>query len=123
MEADGPILPLGAAGRLEAVSLRNGAGDHAVLVRQDDQPRALLTTELADDRVVVTPLDDRVEMRVDGDALAIWLTAGSLRSPRSPLPGWASAIGIMLLVAIVGLAILGSLTFFAWLFGALGWVR
>jgi hypothetical protein len=116
---DLPPLPLGRDRRLEAAPLANGNGDHAVLVRDGEQPRALLTTE-KDDRLVLIPLDDRSEMRVDGDALAIWLTQGSLRPQRAPLAAWASAIGMVLLLVVIGFAILGSLTFFGWLFTNLG---
>jgi hypothetical protein len=35
------------------------------------------------------------------------------------VPAWANAIGFALVLAVIGLAILGSLTFFAWLAGLL----
>lgn len=125
VEPELPPLPLGRSNALEVAALTSSDGDHAVVVRQGDQARALLTAESADDRLVLIPLDDRSEMRVDGDALAIWLTQGSLRpSPsRSPLPSWASAIGLLLLLVVLAFAILGSLTFFGWLFSSLGWIR
>jgi hypothetical protein len=116
-------LPLGRARRLEAAPLANTDGDHAVLIRQDDGPRALLTAEGSDDRLVLIPLDERAEMRVDGDALAIWLTQGSLRPERPSLAGWATAAGMLLLLVVIGFAILGSLTFFDWLFRSLGVIR
>src|ERR671919_3266131 len=73
-------LPVGRAGRLEAMAL-TAAGDHAVLVREtgpEQRGRALLTTDKlpAGERLVVMPLDDEVEVRVDGDALAVWLGSG-----------------------------------------------
>ena len=73
MDEPGAALPLGASGRLEAVPMTNAAGDHALLVRQGDAARALLTGERGDerDRVVVIPLDEDVDLRVDGDALAV----------------------------------------------------
>lgn len=111
-------LQLGASGRLQAMPLTNAAGDHAVLVQQGEIARALLTGEAAAgdrDRVVVVPLDDDVELRIDGDALAIWLARGSVGRPSAPVPGWASALGFALVIAAVGFAVLGSLTFFAWL--------
>ena len=61
------------------------------------------------------------EVRIDGDALAIWLTQGSVGPPQAAVPAWASGIGFALLIALVGFAVLGSLTFFAWLFEAIGW--
>lgn len=97
--------------------MTNAAGDHALLVRQGEVSRALLTGERGEERerVVVIPLDDDVEMRMDGDALAVWLTRGSITPVTSGVPAWASAIGLLLVVVIIGFAILGSLTFFGWL--------
>jgi hypothetical protein len=116
MDESGVALPLGASGRLEAVPLTNAAGDHALLVRQGEAPRALLTGERGEDRerVVVIPLDEEVEMRMDGDALAVWLTRGSIAPIPSDVPAWASAIGFVLLLVLVCFAVLGSLTFFSW---------
>jgi hypothetical protein len=111
-------LPIGASGRLQVLPLTNSTGDHALLVRQGETARALLTGEAARgerDRVVVVPLDDDVEVRVDGDALAIWLARGSVGPANEGVPGWASAVGFVLVIAVVGFAVLGSLTFFAWL--------
>jgi hypothetical protein len=121
MDEAGSALPLGASGRLEAVPLRNAAGDHALLIRQGDTTRALLTGERGEDRerVVVIPLDDDVETRMDGDALAIWLTRGSMTPVGTEVPAWANAIGFGLVLVVIGFAILGSLTFFAWLAGML----
>ena len=97
------------------------------MVREGDQPRALLTAEGPEHRLILIPLDDRSEMRIDGDALAIWLAQGSLQppltSPGAPLAGWASAIGLLLVLVVVAFAILGSFTFFGWLFTSLGWIR
>ena len=69
--------------------MTNAAGDHALLVRQGEASRALLTGERGEDRerVVVIPLDDDVEMRVDGDALAVWLTRGSVGPGPQAMPG------------------------------------
>jgi hypothetical protein len=114
-------LPLGRAGVLQAVPLSNGDGDHAILLRQADAPRALVTSE-AVDTIVLVPFDDRAELRVDSDALATWVASGSLQPAASAgaLAGWATAIGLFFLLAILALAILGSLTFFGWLFASLG---
>ena len=74
-------IPLGSSGRLEAQPLTNAVGNHAVLVREGEQPRALLTAEAGAgerQRVVIVPLDDDVELRVDGDAMAVWLSQGSI---------------------------------------------
>jgi hypothetical protein len=117
MDELGAALPLGASGRLEAVPMTNAAGDHALLVRQGETSRALLTGERGEDRerVIVIPLDEEVEMRMDGDALAVWLTRGSMAPVPSDVPAWASAVGLLLVVVLIGFAVLGSLTFFGWL--------
>ena len=91
MDEPGAALPLGASGRLEAVPMTNAAGDHALLVRQGDATRALLTGERGEERerVVVIPLDEDVDMRVDGDALAVWLARGSV----APVPTRRARLG------------------------------
>jgi len=117
-------FPLGPNGRLEAEPLTNAIGNHAVLVREGEQPRALVTVESGSPeraRVVVVPLDNDVELRVDGDALAIWLSQGSIGPRPSNVPSWANAIGFALVIAAVAFVVLGSVTFFGWLFQALGW--
>ena len=125
MEGSPDPVPLGVAGRLAAQPLTNALGNHAMLVREGDQPRALLTAEPGDaerERLVIVPLDDDVQLRVDGDALAVWLAQGSAQAPRSSVPAWANAIGFALVIAVVGFAVLGSVTFFGWLFRAVGWL-
>ena len=120
-----PPIPIGAGGRVEAQPLTNAIGNHAILLREGDQARALLTAEAGSgdrQKVVVVPLDDDVELRIDGDAMAVWLSQGSIGRAPSNVPGWANAIGFMLVIAVVFFAILGSLTFFNWLFRSLGWL-
>jgi hypothetical protein len=120
-------LPIGRSGRLEALPL-TAAGDHAVLVRETpptERARALLTTDklAAGERLVIMPLDDDVEVRVDGDALAVWLGAGSLAQlppDQRPLeaghvPPWATVIGGVLLILVLAFAVIGSAVVFAWL--------
>jgi len=117
-------LPIGTSGRLQAIGLANASGSHAVLVREAGEPRALLIGEppaAGRERLVVTPLDDDVELRVDGDALALWISEGSLLPQRlESVPGWASAVGLIVLLVMLALAVLGSLTFFSWLASVLG---
>ena len=110
-------LPLGATGRLEAVPLTNAAGDHALLVRQGEASRALLTGERGADRerVIVVPLDDDVEMRMDGDALAVWLARGSVGPEPQSIPAWANVIGMALLLLVLAFAVIGSVVVFGWL--------
>ena len=125
MEGSPAPFPLGPNGRLEAEPLTNAVGNHAVLVREGEQPRALVTVEAGSperQRVVIVPLDTDVEMRVDGDALAIWLSQGSIGPAPSNVPGWANAIGFALVIGAVGFMVLGSVTFFGWLFRSLGWL-
>jgi hypothetical protein len=120
-------LPVGRSGRIEAMAL-TAAGDHAVLVRgtgAERRGRALLTTDkLADgERLVVMPLDDEVDVRVDGDALAVWLGAGSLAElppqqralPAAGVPIWASVIGGALLIIVLLFAVIGSAVVFTWI--------
>lgn len=125
MEGSPAPIPLGVGGRLEAQPLTNAVGNHALLVREGEQQRALLTAEGGAgerQRVVVVPLDDEVELRVDGDAMAVWLSQGSIGRAQAAVPAWANAIGYLLVIAVVGFAVLGSVTFFSWLFGVLGWL-
>ncbi|MBA3688328.1 MAG: hypothetical protein H0W81_05825 [Chloroflexi bacterium] len=125
MEGPPARFPLGSNGRLEAEPLTNAVGNHAVLVREGEQPRALVTVERGSperQRVIIVPLDNDVEMRVDGDALAIWLSQGSIGPPPSNVPAWANAVGFTLVIAAVGFMVLGSITFFGWLFWTLGWL-
>lgn len=126
MDAE-PSFPIGQSGRLEAIGLTNATGSHALLVRQDEAPRALFTAEPATgsrERLVVVPLDDDVEIRVDGDALAIWLAQGSVGGRGgAQVPAWANAIGYLIVIAAVSFVVLGGVTFFSWLFTTLGWVR
>jgi hypothetical protein len=121
-------LPIGRSGRLEATELSAGE-DAAVLVRErgiDGRARALLTTDKlpTGERLVVMPLDDEVEVRVDGDALAVWLGSGSLaegppasRASPSDVPIWASVAGGAMLLLVVALAVVGSAVAFAWVVG------
>lgn len=125
MDGEQPPIPIGSSGRLEALPLTNASGNHAILVRQADAPRALLTAEPGEgdrERVVVVPLDGDVQLHVDGDALAIWLAEGSMAAPRGVVPGWASAVGLLLLIGLLGLTVLGSVTAFNWLLDGLGWL-
>jgi hypothetical protein len=131
-----PPIPLGRTGRTEVVPLANAAGDHALLVREADGPRMLLTAEPAvegpgglegRDRLVVMPLDPDVDTRVDGDALAIWIATGSApsaapRGRRGPMsvPVWASAFGFVLVFLILLFTVVGSAVMFRWLLDALG---
>jgi hypothetical protein len=124
-------LPVGRSGRLEAMAL-TAAGDNAVLVRETDsaqRARALLTTDklAAGERLVIMPLDEQVEVRVDGDALAVWLGAGSLVQlppEQRPLaetrvPFWASVVGGALLLLVLAFAVIGSAVTWTWLSGLL----
>ena len=120
-------MAVGRSGRLEAAALEAG-GDHAVLVRETGgraRNRALLTTDKlpTGERLVVMPLDQEVEVRVDGDALAVWLGSGLLGNvppehhavPQSDVPAWAIIIGGALLIVVLAFAVIGSAVVFTWL--------
>ena len=120
-------MPVGRSGRLEAMALA-AAGDHAVLVREagaDQRGRALITTDKlpSGERLVIMPLDEEVDVRVDGDALAVWLGAGSIQQvPQRQMavdarhvPMWATLAGGALLLLVVAFAVIGSAVTFAWL--------
>jgi hypothetical protein len=126
-----PSLPVGRSGRLEVVPLA-AAGDHALYVRETDpahRGRVLLTTDKlpAGERLVVVPLDAEVEVRIDGDALAVWLGGGSLQQvppEQRPMderhvPVWATVVGGALLVLMVLFAVIGSAVAFTWIVRAL----
>jgi hypothetical protein len=126
-DAAPPTTRIGRSGRLEAAALEV-AGDHAVLVREtglDGRRRVLLTTDKlpTGERLVVMPLDDDVEVRVDGDALAVWLGSGILGDvPRqqqamshTDVPPWASIIGGGVLIVVLACAAIGSAVVFTWL--------
>ena len=49
-------------------------------------------------------------------------TQGSVGPQSSSVPGWANAIGFALVIGAVGFMVLGSVTFFGWLFRSLGWL-
>lgn len=130
-EASPVSLALGRSGRLEAAALEAG-GDHAVLVREtggNGRNRALLTTDKLStgERLVIMPLDQEVEVRVDGDALAVWLGSGLLGDvPRQQhvvapedVPPWAIVIGGALLITMLAFAVIGSGVVFTWLTRAL----
>jgi hypothetical protein len=128
VDAELPSLPIGRSGRLNAVGLTNATGSHALLVRHDEESRALITGEPvrgSRDRLIVVPFDEDVELRVDGDALAIWLAQGSVgrAGGSGGVPAWASAIGFLLVLLVLVFLLVGAITVFSWLFAALGWVR
>ena len=125
-------LPVGRSGRLEAVPLA-AAGDHALYVRETEpghRGRVLLTTDKlpAGERLVVIPLDAEVDVRVDGDALAVWLGRGSLEQvppeqrpiDEAAAPGWATIVGGMLLLLVLAFAVIGSAVAFTWVLRLLG---
>lgn len=130
-EPQPPTMAIGRAGRIEAAALEV-AGDHAVLVRETGggHARALLTTDKlpTGERLVVMPLDEEVEVRVDGDALAVWLGSGIIgQVPRqerampasTSVAPWATVVGGALLVTTLVFAVIGSAVVFSWLQGLL----
>lgn len=127
VSASAAAMPVGRSGRLEAMALA-AAGDHAVLIREaraEQRGRALITTDKlpTGERLVIMPLDQEVDVRVDGDALAVWLGAGSIQQvPQQQMavdarrvPLWASLVGGALLLLIVAFAVIGSAVTAGWL--------
>ena len=102
------------------MALTNAAGNHAVLVREGDSPRALLASDSQAHprpRLLVLRLGDDVALRSDADAAAEWLTQGSVGpgTEGERLPVWASVIGFATLILMLGLLLIGSATVFGWL--------
>lgn len=107
---------------IEALPLAH-ADDHALLVRQAGRPRALVTADPAgaSERLVVTPLDDEVEIRVDGDALAVWLGSRPLvPTRREVVPPWASVVGLVVLLVLVAFAVVGGAVVSTWVVELVG---
>jgi hypothetical protein len=120
MDAPPESLPIGRFGRIEAIGLTGPDGDHAVLVRHGPAQRALLTAGPVE-RLIVTPLDDEVEVRVDGDALAVWLASAPVTAARpTEVPGWASVVGLALLLIMVAFTVIGGAVAAGWLVDVLG---
>ena len=111
-------------GPMEAVPLTNAAGSQAIVVRTGEQVRMIVKLQpqpTGRDRLQVVPLDPDVEqLPADADALAGWLAEGSPSARTERVPGWASGLGLVLLLFVAAMTILGSLTFLAWLFRTLG---
>ena len=69
------------------------------------------------------PLDEEVDVRVDGDALAIWLGSGVVGEvppqhravTEARVPPWASLVGGTLLILVLIFAVVGSAVVFTWL--------
>ena len=121
----GPVLPVGSGQgpALLAVGLTNATGAQAILVREDDRPRLLITAERvagSHERLVIAPLDASHEVRRDSDMLAAWIAEASVTRRVARVPAWASVVGFALVLAIVALLILGALTFAGWLGGMVG---
>jgi hypothetical protein len=126
MDAEGPRLPIGRSGRLEAVALTGPDGDGALLILDADEPRALVAGRVGGgtaERLVVTAMREPVETAVDADAVAAWLASAPLGTGRGTpegVPAWASLVGLVLLVAVVAFALIGSAVSFAWLVETFG---
>lgn len=120
MDAPPESLLIGRFGRMEAIALTGPDGDHAILVRQGKAQRALMTADQAD-RLVFTPLDGDVDVRVDGDSLAEWLASAPVSAATpSDVPAWASAFGLGLLLLIAAFTVIGGAVAFGWLLEVFG---
>jgi hypothetical protein len=120
MDASSESLPIGRFGRLEAIGLTGPDGDHALLVREGSAQRALLTADQAE-RLIVTPLDEEVEIRVDGDALAVWLASAPVTASKTyEVPAWASVVGLALLLILAAFTVIGGAVAAGWLVDLFG---
>ena len=111
-------------GGIDAVPVTTAAGSQATVVRTGEQARLIVKLQpqaAGRDRLKVVPLDGDVDqLAVDADALAGWLAGGAVSARTERVPGWASGVGLLLLLFVAGMTVLGSLTFFAWLLRTLG---
>jgi hypothetical protein len=120
MDAPPESLPIGRFGRMQAIGLTGPDGDHAVLVRQGPAQRALMTADQRD-RLIFTPLDDDVDVRVDGDALAVWLASAPMSAAvPADVPAWASAVGLGVLLLVAAFTVIGGAVAFGWLLELFG---
>ena len=120
MDAPPESLPIGRLGRMEAIGLTGPDGDHAILVRRGPAQRALMTADRAN-RLIFTPLDGEVDVRVDGDALAVWLASAPVStSVPSEVPAWASALGLGVLLLVAAFTVIGGAVVFSWLLELFG---
>ncbi|MFN2484999.1 MAG: hypothetical protein ABR509_08790 [Candidatus Limnocylindria bacterium] len=116
----------GEAPPLEAIGLASGSGAQAILVRDGEQPRLLVSAErvAGQERLVISPLDVSHEIRRDPDALAEWIARAPITSRGvARVPGWANLIGFALVIGVVGLTLLGAMTLIAWLGAVTGLAR
>lgn len=104
---------------LEAIGLSNGSGARAILVRDGERPRLLLSAERVagnHDRLVISPLDAGHEVRRDSEALAEWIARAPITARGvARVPAWASVAGFALVIGIVVLVVVGAVTVAAWL--------
>jgi hypothetical protein len=120
MDAPSESLPIGRFGRMQAVGLTGPDGDHAILVRRGPAQRALMTVDHGD-RLVFTPLDNDVDVRVDGDALAVWLASAPVSAAvHAEVPAWAGVFGLGLLLVAAALTVIGGAVAFGWLLELFG---
>ena len=124
-DLDGPTLAVGSGQGppLHAIGLTNARGARAILVRDHERPRLLLSAERVaggHERLVIAPLDASHEVRRDPDSLAEWIADASVARRVARVPAWASVAGFALVLTIFALLILGALTVAAWLGAAVG---
>ena len=126
--ADGPRLAVGSGEGppLEAIGLASGSGAQAILVRDGDRPRLLVSAErvAGQERLVISPLDVSHEVRRDADALAEWIGRAPITSRGvARVPSWANLLGFAIVIAVVALTLLGTLTLVTWLGDVTGLAR
>jgi hypothetical protein len=124
MHAPGPRLPIGRSGRLDALGLTAADGDHALLILDAGEPRALVSARASDgaaERLVVSGIGGPLQTESDVDALPGWLASASIGSSRAgqPVPAWASLVGLIVLLTLVAFAVIGGAVSFGWVLEAL----
>ncbi|MDQ3880958.1 MAG: hypothetical protein M3295_07795 [Chloroflexota bacterium] len=122
---DGTTLAVGSGEGppLEVLPLTGTAGARAILVREDERPRLLVSAErvAGSERIVISPLDGSHEIRPDPDALAAWIAQAPITARGvARVPAWANVIGFALVIGVTALTLLGAVTFIGWLAGAGG---
>ena len=118
----GASLPVGEPNDdFTATAVPNAEGSHALVIGQGERPMVLVSAgrDARAGRLLVTALDDSVELRTDREAAAQWIARGSVARRVARAPAWANATGFVLVVVIFALTVLGAVTVIGWVTSAL----
>jgi hypothetical protein len=116
-----PDLPIGGYDGFLARAVTNSGGDEGVLVvDHHGVPQLLLATRDDDERLDAVVVGGLVVSRPGNAAsLAGWLGRGAGRAVAEPA-GWASWVGLGVLLLLVAFTLIGALTVAGWLVGSFG---